>query len=231
MPSPQERAPGPVRTAAVVFDLGGVLIDWNPRHLYRSLFDGDEDAMEHFLATVTTPEWNLAQDRGRPFAVAIEELVARHPDHETMIRAYWGRWREMIKGPFVDTVAVLADLHERGIPLYALTNWSAETFAMARHQFEFLGWFEGIVVSGQERMAKPDEAIFRLMLERYGLDPERTVYIDDFGCERRAGAAPRPGRHPVQRRGRPAGGPSGEGPRRLTQPTLGHAPPGGRLAG
>jgi 2-haloacid dehalogenase len=85
----------------------------------------------------------------------------------------------MIKGPFDETVAVLADLHQRGTPLYALTNWSAETFAMARHQFEFLGWFDGIVVSGQERMAKPDEAIFRLMIERYQLIPERTVYIDD----------------------------------------------------
>jgi len=179
MPSANELAPSSVSTSAVVFDLGGVLIDWNPRHLYRSLFDGDDDAMEDFLTTVTTPEWNLEQDRGRPFAVAIEELVERHPHHEAMIRAYWARWREMIKGPIHETVAVLADLQGRGIPLYALTNWSAETFAVARHEFEFLGWFEGIVVSGEERLAKPDEAIFRLLLERYHLAPRRTVYIDD----------------------------------------------------
>jgi 2-haloacid dehalogenase len=179
VPSPQELVPASVSAVAVVFDLGGVLIDWNPRHLYRSLFDGDEDAMELFLATVTTPEWNLEQDRGRTFAVAIEELVARHPGHEAMIRAYWGRWREMIKGPIDETVAVLADLHHRGIPLYALTNWSAETFAMARHQFEFFDWFHGIVVSGEERMTKPDPAIFCLMIERYQLVPERTIYIDD----------------------------------------------------
>ncbi len=175
----RELVPGSVRTAAVVFDLGGVLIDWNPRHLYRSLFDGDDDAMELFLTTVTTPEWNLEQDRGRPFAAAIEELVERHPHHEAMIRAYWGRWREMIKGPIDETVAVLADLRDRGIPLYALTNWSAETFALARHQFEFLGWFDGIVVSGEERIAKPDAAIFNLLIERYRLAPDRTVYTDD----------------------------------------------------
>ena len=174
-----EFVPSSVSTRAVVFDLGGVLIDWNPRHLYRTLFDGDDEAMELFLTTVTTPEWNLEQDRGRPFAVAIEELVERHPHHEAMIRAYWARWREMIKGPIHETVAVLADLQGRGIPLYALTNWSAETFAVARHEFEFLGWFEGIVVSGEERIAKPDEAIFRLLIERYHFEPEQTVYIDD----------------------------------------------------
>jgi 2-haloacid dehalogenase len=162
-----------------VFDLGGVLIDWNPRHLYRPLFDGDDVAMEHFLTTVTTAEWNLEQDRGRPFAQAIEELVARHPEHEEMIRAYWGRWREMIKGPIHETVALLADLRGRGIPLYALTNWSAETFALARHEFAFLDWFQGIVVSGEERITKPDEAIFRVLIERYHLAPDRTVYIDD----------------------------------------------------
>ncbi len=171
--------PGSVGTSAVVFDLGGVLIDWNPRHMYRSLFNGNEEAMERFLTTVTTPEWNLEQDRGRPFAVGIEELVERHPHQEALIRAYWGRWQEMIKGPIHETVAVLADLRHRGVALYALTNWSAETFAMARHQFEFLGWFDGIVVSGEEGLAKPDEAIFRVLIERYHLAPERTVYIDD----------------------------------------------------
>jgi 2-haloacid dehalogenase len=179
MPSPSELVQGSVSTRAVVFDLGGVLIDWNPRHLYRSLFDGDDEAMELFLTTVTTPEWNLEQDRGRPFAVAVEELVERHPHQEALIRAYWGRWREMIKGPIDDTVALLADLRARGVPLYALTNWSAETFAMARHEFEFLGWFKGIMVSGEERMAKPDAAIFRLLIERYHLEPDQTVYIDD----------------------------------------------------
>jgi 2-haloacid dehalogenase len=179
MPSSRGLAPDSTTVRALVFDLGGVLIDWNPRHLYRTLFDGDDDAMERFLTTVTTPEWNLEQDRGRPFSVAIEELVEHHPHHEEMIRAYWDRWREMIKGPIHETVALLSDLHRRGIPLYALTNWSAETFELARHEFDFLGWFTGIVVSGQERVAKPDEAIFRLLIERYDLAPGRTVYIDD----------------------------------------------------
>jgi 2-haloacid dehalogenase len=178
VPSPREIAPDPDRSTAVVFDLGGVLIDWNPRHLYRSLFDS-EDAMERFLATVTTPEWNLEQDRGRSFADGIDELVARHPQQAELIRAYRGRWAEMLKGPIHDTVAVLAELRGRGVRLFALTNWSAETFAMARGEFDFLGWFEGIVVSGEERIAKPDEAIFRRLIERYGLESGRTVYIDD----------------------------------------------------
>jgi 2-haloacid dehalogenase len=164
---------------AVVFDLGGVLIDWNPRHLYRRLFSGDEEAMEWFLANVTTPAWNEQQDRGRRWAEAIEELVALHPEHEQLIRAYHERWDEMLVGAHQDSVEVLAELHAAAVPLYALTNWSAETFDLARHRFPFLDWFRGIVVSGHERVAKPDEAIFRLMLERFGLTPGTTLFIDD----------------------------------------------------
>jgi 2-haloacid dehalogenase len=165
-------------TKAVVFDLGGVLIDWDPRYLYRKLL-ADEAAVEEFLATVCTPEWNAEQDRGRPFAEAVAELVERHPVHAAAIAAYHERWTEMLGGDIPGTVELLAELRAGGVPLYALTNWSAETFGSARERFAFLAWFDGVLVSGEERMIKPDPAIFRLLLDRFGLDPETTFYIDD----------------------------------------------------
>ena len=163
---------------AVVFDLGGVLIDWDPRYLYRKLLD-DEAAVEEFLATVCTPEWNAEQDRGRPFAEGVAELVERHPVHAAAITAYHERWPEMLGGAVGGTVEVLAELRAAGVPVYALTNWSAETFGIARERFEFLEWFDGVLVSGEERMIKPDPAIFRLLLDRFGLDPAATFYVDD----------------------------------------------------
>lgn len=163
---------------AVVFDLGGVLIDWDPRYLYRKLLD-DEAAVEEFLATVCTPAWNAEQDRGRPFAEGVAELVERHPVHAAAITAYHERWPEMLGGAVGGTVEVLAELRAVGVPVYALTNWSAETFGIARERFEFLEWFDGVLVSGEERMIKPDPAIFRLLLDRFGLDPGATFYIDD----------------------------------------------------
>jgi 2-haloacid dehalogenase len=167
-----------VPVKAVVFDLGGVLIDWDPRYLYRKLLD-DEAAVEEFLATVCTPEWNAEQDRGRPFAEGVAELVERHPVHAVAITAYHERWPEMLGGAVGGTVEVLAELGAAGVPVYALTNWSAETFGVARERFEFLEWFDGVLVSGEERMIKPDPAIFRLLLDRFGLDPGATFYVDD----------------------------------------------------
>ena len=165
-------------TKAVVFDLGGVLIDWDPRHLYRKLL-ADEAAVEEFLATVCTPEWNAELDRGRPFAEGVAELVERHPEHAAAIAAYHERWPEMLAGDLPGTVEVLAELRAAGVPLYALTNWSAETFAITRGRFEWLDWFDGLLVSGEERMTKPDPAFFRLLLDRFGLDPGATVFVDD----------------------------------------------------
>ena len=165
-------------TKAVVFDLGGVLIDWDPRYLYRKLL-ADEAAVEEFLATVCTPEWNAEQDRGRPFAEGVAELVGRHPVHAAAITAYHERWPEMLAGEVPGSVEVLADLRAAGVPLYALTNWAAETFAITRERFEFLDWFCGLLVSGEEGMTKPDPAIFRLLLDRFGLDPAATVFVDD----------------------------------------------------
>jgi 2-haloacid dehalogenase len=165
-------------TKAAVFDLGGVLIDWDPRYLYRKLL-ADEAAVEEFLATVCTPEWNAEQDRGRPFAEGVAELVERHPVHAAAITAYHERWPEMLGGAIAGTVELLDELRDTGVPLYALTNWSAETFGIARERYQFLEWFDGVLVSGEERMIKPDPAIFRLLLDRFGLDPGAAFYVDD----------------------------------------------------
>jgi 2-haloacid dehalogenase len=163
----------------VVFDLGGVLIRWNPRTLYRKLFAGDEAAMEHFLANVCTPEWNERQDAGRTFAEAEAELIARHPEKATLIRAWHARFDEMITGAFDEVVEILVELRDRETPLYALSNWSAETFVSQPARHPFLGWFRDIVVSGQEGVIKPDPRIFQILLARNNIAAERTVFIDD----------------------------------------------------
>lgn len=172
----------------VVFDLGGVLIDWNPRHLYRQLFD-DEAAMERFLAEVCHSAWNEEQDRGRTFAEAIEEAALRFPEHRVLIEAYHRRWGEMLAGPIEGTVALLAELKEAGHELHALTNWSVETFPIARERYAFLDWFGSILVSGEERLIKPDPRIFQLLLERIGRAADACVYIDDNPKNAAAAAA------------------------------------------
>jgi 2-haloacid dehalogenase len=163
---------------AVVFDLGGVLIDWNPRHLYRKVFD-DESEMETFLTTVATMDWNDELDRGKPFADAVAELSARFPHEAERIAAYHHRWTEMIAGPVDGTVAVAAALHERGVPLYALSNWSRETYALVHHDFPFLEWFAGILLSSDIGITKPDARIFDELCRRFGLDADTTLFIDD----------------------------------------------------
>jgi len=162
----------------VVFDLGGVLIDWNPRYLYRQLI-ADEAAMELFLGEVCHSSWNEEQDRGRTFAAAIEEAVARHPAERALIEAYHHRWEEMLAGPIEGTVAVLAELKDAGHELHALTNWSAEKFPIARGRYDFLTWFESILVSGEHGLIKPDPRIFELLLERIGHRAGDCIYIDD----------------------------------------------------
>jgi 2-haloacid dehalogenase len=168
-----------VARRVAVFDLGGVLVDWNPRYLYRKLFGGDEAAMERFLATVCTQAWNECQDAGRLFAEANAELVEQYPDQVELIEAWGKRFDEMMAGPIAGTVEILAELRRRGVPLYALSNWSAETFPLAERRFEFLRWFRGIVLSGQEKVIKPDPRIFEILLARYELAPQEVVYIDD----------------------------------------------------
>ncbi|CAH0194361.1 Phosphorylated carbohydrates phosphatase TM_1254 [Massilia sp. Bi118] len=163
----------------VVFDLGNVLIKWDPRALYRKIFADDNAAMEHFLTEVCNAEWNERQDCGRPWKDGIALAIKQHPSHEANIRAYHERWEEMIPGAIDETVEILAQLRALGIRLLALTNWSHETFPIALRRFSFLEWFEGIVVSGRELLVKPDPAIFKLLIDRYQLDPASTVFIDD----------------------------------------------------
>lgn len=163
-----------------VFDLGGVLVDWNPRYLYRKLFGGDDAAMEHFLANICTSEWNLQQDAGRSFAEGCALLKSQHPNYAEFIDAWFGRHHEMVAGPISGTVEILAALREREVPLYALSNWSAETFPAARRRFDFLQWFRGILLSGEVRLIKPDRRIFQLFLDTFGIDAAQAIYVDDL---------------------------------------------------
>jgi 2-haloacid dehalogenase len=167
------------RRDIVIFDLGGVLIEWDPRHLYRKLFRGDEAAMEAFLATVCTHEWNRGQDAGRSFAEGARLLKAVYPHQAELIDAYGARFDEMMPGPIEGSVAILAELRRRGTPLYGITNFSAETYPPALARFEFLGWLDGVVVSGELGIIKPDPRIYELALARFAIDPRRAVYIDD----------------------------------------------------
>ncbi|MEP6735504.1 MAG: HAD family phosphatase [Chryseolinea sp.] len=163
----------------IIFDLGGVLIDWNPRYLYRKIFKTEEE-ISWFLANIATAEWNDKQDAGRSFEDATEELVAQHPAHEQAIRAWYGRWQETISGPVHDTVDILRHFKEKkSHRLYALTNWSEQTFPWALDTFDFLNWFEGIVVSGVEKTRKPFPEFYQIMFDRYKIDPKRALFIDD----------------------------------------------------
>jgi 2-haloacid dehalogenase len=164
----------------VVFDLGGVLIDWNPRYLYRKLFNGDDAAMEHFLATVCTSDWNAQQDAGRTFAEACAMLKEEFPAQGELIDAWFQRHGEMVAGPIQGTVDILAELRAQGVPIYALSNWSLETYPTAEKRFDFLKWFNGILLSGKVRLIKPDPRIFQLFFKTHGIDPAGAVYIDDL---------------------------------------------------
>jgi 2-haloacid dehalogenase len=163
----------------VVFDLGGVLIDWNPRYLYRTLFKGDEQAMEKFLTEVCTPDWNIQQDAGRPLADAYALLVKSHPHLRELIEAWGPGFDQMMAGPIAGTVDILSELRARGTPIFALSNWSAETFPYALARFEFLKWFKAIVISGELKLLKPDARIFQHLLETHGLEAKQTIFIDD----------------------------------------------------
>jgi 2-haloacid dehalogenase len=163
----------------VVFDIGQVLIAWDPRHLYRKIFDGDETHLEWFLSEVCHSSWNLEQDRGRSWNDAIAEATARHPRHAEAIRAYRERWHEMVPGAIEESVDLLHALAVRDVPLYAITNFAADTFAEVTQRFPFFALFRGIVVSGQDRLLKPDPRIYHLLAERYALDLADCLFIDD----------------------------------------------------
>ena len=166
------------RIDSVVFDVGGVLLDWDPEYLYRQLIS-DEEERHWFLTEVCSPEWNAAQDAGRTWADATSELSARFPEHSALIDAYAERWEEMIAGPIDDSVAVLEELRGGGVPTYALTNFSAEKWDVAKDRWSFLDGFDGKVVSGVVGVTKPDPEIYRILLDQYRLEPARTFYTDD----------------------------------------------------
>ena len=170
----------------VVFDLGGVLIDWDPRYLYRKLMA--EDEVEPFLAEIGFFAWNHAQDAGGPWSDAVEALATEHPHRRDLIAAFPDRFPETLGGAIKGTVALLEELRRAGTRLLALTNWSSETFPVARDTFGFLEHFEGIVVSGEEGVGKPDPALFQILLERYALVPHQTVFIDDSAANVSAAA-------------------------------------------
>lgn len=166
------------RDPAIVFDFGGVLMDWNPRYLYRKLFR-DPQEMERFLEEVGFGEWNNEQDRGRPFAEGVDLLSAEFPHHHAPIAAYHQRWEESLRGTISGTVEILTELRAAGYPLYGLSNWSAETFQLVRERYPFFAWFDDIVLSGEERVCKPDPRIYEILLERTGRKAEGCVFIDD----------------------------------------------------
>jgi len=164
--------------SVVVFDIGKVLIDWDPRHLYRTMF-ADEREMEEFLREVCARDWILELDRGKPFAEAVTERIALFPHYEKQIRAFDERWHETNRGVIDGSMAILKKLQAAGVPNYAITNFSAEKFEDARKVFPFLDSFDGIVVSGRERLLKPDAAIYNLFLDRHRLTAADCIFIDD----------------------------------------------------
>jgi 2-haloacid dehalogenase len=166
------------RIDAVVFDLGGVLIDWDPRYLYRSLFT-DEQEMEQFLAEVCTTRWHRDHDLGVDITQSCGQLARRHPQYRHLIMAWAERGEEMVAGQIDGTVELLGALKAAGMPCFALSNMEPAAYAVRRERFAFMSWFDGLVISGHEGTAKPGRQIFDVLLQRYGLDPHRCVFIDD----------------------------------------------------
>lgn len=164
----------------IIFDLGGVLIDWNPEYVYLKEFRGNREKMNWFLKEVCAWEWNMNQDAGYPLAKATEERITLFPEYEDLIRMYYGRWEEMLGHAHDDTVQILDRVvNDSRYNVFALTNWSGETFPKALEKFHWLQWFEGILVSGDEGMRKPHPEIYQLMLSRYNINPKEAVFIDD----------------------------------------------------
>lgn len=169
----------------IVFDFGGVLVDWNPRYLYRKIFASEEET-EWFLSHVCTGEWNARQDAGRPFAQGIKQLTEKYPKYAAQIADYFNRWDEMLGGEIHGMPALVRELKEKGYKLYGLTNWSSETLPLAYARFGVLKQMDGTVVSGEEKRIKPDPEIFKILLERFGLHAENCVFIDDNDSNVRA---------------------------------------------
>lgn len=162
----------------IIFDFGGVLLDWNPRYLYKPYFNDDEE-MEHFLADICNGEWNIKQDAGRPFAEAVKELQTKFPEYAKAIQMYDDDWEKMLKCELPESIDLLKELKSMGYGIYGLTNWSAEKIGYAFANYSFFSLFDGIVVSGVEKVVKPDRRIYEILLERYSLKPGECAFIDD----------------------------------------------------
>ena len=164
----------------IIFDLGGVLIDWNPEYLYLDIFEGDRVKMNAFFEQVCTMDWNENQDAGYPLSKATEDRITLFPEYETLIKIYYGRWEEMLGEAITGSFQILKKLiNDPKFRVVALTNWSAETFPIALKRFDFLHWFEGIVVSGTEKTRKPYPEIYQITLDRFNIAPSETLFIDD----------------------------------------------------
>ena len=162
----------------IVFDFGGVLLDWNPRYFYRTFF-WDENEMEYFLANICTSEWNAEQDKGRSFSEGIKFLQSQHPEYRNAIQLFWDNWEDMLKSDLPDGVKLLHELKDHDYRIWGLTNWSAETIQIAYRKYDFFQLFDGIVVSGEEKLIKPDRRIYEVLLDRHKLNAEESVFIDD----------------------------------------------------
>ena len=164
---------------AIIFDFGGVLVGWDPRNLYQRYFPSQPQAMEAFLKEIDFYNWNIQQDKGRPFAEGIAEHIAKFPQYAHLIRAYNEHWLDSITGDIPGTVAILKTLKDKNYRLYGLSNWSAETFPRVRPQYPFFEWLDDIILSGEVGLNKPDPAIFNLLLNRTGHTAPECVLIDD----------------------------------------------------
>jgi 2-haloacid dehalogenase len=168
-----------MKKTTIIFDLGGVLIDWNPAYVFDRLIE-DEEKRKHFFDNICTSEWNEEQDAGRTIKEATDILVDQHPEWQEYIEAYYGRWEEMLGGPIQETVDLFSELKESGqYKFYALTNWSAELFPIALKKYDFLHWFDGRLVSGEEKMRKPFPEFYQLLLDRFSIKKEEALFIDD----------------------------------------------------
>ncbi len=166
-------------TPAIVFDFGGVLMDWHPYHLYRKFFNNDLKAVDQFLQEIGFAEWNLQFDKGRPFAEGIMEMAERFPAYQELIQAFDERWEETLAGAIQPTVDILKTLKEAGYPLYGLSNWSVEKFSLVRKKYEFFDWFNTIVLSGEVKLAKPNPRIFEMLLDKIGRQAGECLFVDD----------------------------------------------------
>lgn len=167
-----------MKIGAIIFDLGNVLVQWNPANLYNKIFKSKEET-DYFLNNVCTMDWHTVQDAGRSPDEGTEALVKEHPAWEHPIRAFYARWKEMFSGPIEGSVQIMKELKEQGYKLYALSNWNAELYNRTVDDYPFLNWFDGKIISGEVKMKKPDEEIYHLLLQRFGLHPKQALFIDD----------------------------------------------------